>query len=51
MWTIERRTPAGRFGTVEDVARAALFAASDDADYITGSCINVDGGWVAYGGW
>ena len=48
---IERRTPAGRFGTVEDVARAAVFAASDDADYITGSCITVDGGWVAYGGW
>jgi len=48
---IERRTPAGRFGTAEDVARAALFAASDDADYITGSCITVDGGWVAYGGW
>jgi len=48
---IERRTPAGRFGTVEDVARAATFLASDDADYITGSCVTVDGGWVAYGGW
>jgi NAD(P)-dependent dehydrogenase (short-subunit alcohol dehydrogenase family) len=48
---IERRTPLGRFGTVDEVARAAAFLASDDASYITGSCITVDGGWVAYGGW
>lgn len=48
---IERRTPAGRFGTVEEVARAATFLASDEASYITGSCVTVDGGWVAYGGW
>jgi 3-oxoacyl-[acyl-carrier protein] reductase len=48
---IERRTPAGRFGTADEVARVALFLASDDASYITGSCVTVDGGWVAYGGW
>lgn len=48
---IERRTPLGRFGTVDDVARTALFLASDDAMYITGSCVLVDGGWVSYGGW
>ena len=48
---IERRTPAGRFGGVEEVAAAAVFLASDDATYITGSCVTVDGGWVAYGGW
>jgi 3-oxoacyl-[acyl-carrier protein] reductase len=48
---IERRTPIGRFGTVEEVARAAVFLASDEASYITGSCVTVDGGWVAYGGW
>ncbi len=48
---IERRTPAGRFGTAEEVARVATFLASDDASYITGSCVTVDGGWVAYGGW
>ena len=48
---IERRTPSGRYGTVDEVARAALFAASDDASYITGSHITVDGGWVSYGGW
>ena len=48
---IERRTPAGRFGTAEEVARVATFLASEDASYITGSCVTVDGGWVAYGGW
>jgi 3-oxoacyl-[acyl-carrier protein] reductase len=48
---IERRTPMGRYGTSEEIARAALFLASDEAAYITGSCVTVDGGWVAYGGW
>jgi len=48
---IERRTPAGRFGTAEEVAKVATFLATDDAGYITGSCVTVDGGWVAYGGW
>jgi NAD(P)-dependent dehydrogenase (short-subunit alcohol dehydrogenase family) len=48
---IERRTPVGRFGTPEEIARVAVFLASDDASYITGSCVTVDGGWVAYGGW
>src|SRR5437588_10387 len=48
---IERRTPAGRFGTAEEVAKVATFLATDDAAYITGSCVTVDGGWVAYGGW
>ncbi len=48
---IERRTPARRFGTAEEVAGVALFLASDEARYITGSCVTVDGGWVSYGGW
>jgi 3-oxoacyl-[acyl-carrier protein] reductase len=48
---IERRTPTGRFGTVEEVAQVCTFLASDDASYVTGSCVTVDGGWVAYGGW
>lgn len=48
---IERRTPLGRFGSVEEVARVALFLASDDASYVTGGSIDVDGGWLAYGGW
>lgn len=43
----ERRraaTPAGRLCTPDDIARAFLFAASDDASMITGSWITVDGG-------
>jgi 3-oxoacyl-[acyl-carrier protein] reductase len=33
-----------RFGTPQDIANAALFLASDDAAYITGASLNVDGG-------
>ncbi|HET7877008.1 MAG TPA: SDR family oxidoreductase [Methylomirabilota bacterium] len=36
--------PLGRLNTPEDIARAALFLASDDAAMITGSCVEVDGG-------
>jgi NAD(P)-dependent dehydrogenase (short-subunit alcohol dehydrogenase family) len=39
--------PLGRLEEPEDVARAALFLASDDASYITGAVIPVDGGWQA----
>ncbi|MFC7021195.1 MULTISPECIES: SDR family NAD(P)-dependent oxidoreductase [Haloarcula] len=37
--------PAGRAGTPEDIAGAALYLASDDADYVTGEVLMVDGGW------
>ena len=36
--------PTGRMGDAWDVAKAALFFASDDADYITGQILAVDGG-------
>ncbi len=36
--------PAGRFGTPEEVARAVFFFASDEAGYITGEYLSVDGG-------
>jgi glucose 1-dehydrogenase len=39
-------TPTGRVGTVEDVAAAALFLASPQAQHITGQTIQVDGGWT-----
>jgi NAD(P)-dependent dehydrogenase (short-subunit alcohol dehydrogenase family) len=39
-----------RIGQPEDVAKAALFLCSDDASYITGTNLIVDGGWVAGGG-
>jgi NAD(P)-dependent dehydrogenase (short-subunit alcohol dehydrogenase family) len=42
------RTPWPRLGRPEDVAGAALFLASDDAQYVTGENLMVDGGWMAY---
>lgn len=38
------RTPLGRLGTVEDIARAICFLASDDAGFITAQALTVDGG-------
>ena len=48
---INRRTPAGRYGTASEVAQVVLFLASDFSSYITGANILVDGGWLAYVGW
>jgi len=42
------RTPMPRLGRPEDIARAALFLASDDCTYVTGHNMMVDGGWMAY---
>jgi NAD(P)-dependent dehydrogenase (short-subunit alcohol dehydrogenase family) len=42
-----RRVPLGRAGEVDEVANAVLFLASDEASYITGSEIHVDGGYLA----
>lgn len=39
--------PLGRVGQPEDVAKAALFLASDDASWITGTVLTVDGGLTA----
>ncbi len=44
---ISLRTPMGRLGTIEEVANAFLFLASDEASYITGSTLVVDGGHLA----
>ena len=41
------RTPWPRLGRPEDVAGAALFLASDEASYVTGENLMVDGGWMA----
>jgi NAD(P)-dependent dehydrogenase (short-subunit alcohol dehydrogenase family) len=41
------RTPMPRLGHPDDVANAALFLASDEAAYITGENLMVDGGWMA----
>ena len=41
-----QKLPWGRMGTSADIGRAAAFLASDDADYITGTMLRVDGGYV-----
>ena len=43
---MRERTPLGRLGTPRDVANAYLFLASDEADYINGAVLSVDGGLV-----
>jgi 3-oxoacyl-[acyl-carrier protein] reductase len=43
---MERAIPMGRLGSPRDVANAALFLASDDAAYVTGTTIVVDGGQI-----
>jgi len=44
--TILKQIPLGRFGMVEDVANAIAFLVSDEASYITGQVLVVDGGMV-----
>ena len=43
------RTPLRRFGQVEDLVGPAIFLASDEAAFLTGQVIPVDGGFLAYG--
>ena len=43
---IRKATPLGHFGTVDDIANAVAFLASDEAAYITGQVLAVDGGLV-----
>lgn len=42
--SIAKSTPMGRIGKPEDVARAVLFLASDEASYVTGAALRIDGG-------
>lgn len=39
--------PLGRIGSVDDIANAALWLASDQASYISGATLTIDGGWLA----
>ncbi|HXH23513.1 MAG TPA: SDR family NAD(P)-dependent oxidoreductase [Dehalococcoidia bacterium] len=44
---IESQTPLGRAGRPEEIANAFLFLASDEASFVTGCALVVDGGWTA----
>jgi len=43
---LAEETPLGRLGTGEDVAKAAAFLLSEDACFITGQTLGVDGGYL-----
>jgi NAD(P)-dependent dehydrogenase (short-subunit alcohol dehydrogenase family) len=43
------RTPMGRFGRLEELVGAAVFLASESASFVTGTILNVDGGYLASG--
>ena len=45
---VTKNIPMKRFGTVQDVAKCIVFLASDEANYITGQTISVDGGLFMY---
>lgn len=44
---VNAMTPWGDWGSAEDVAKCAVFLASDDAAYVTGLPMTIDGGYTA----
>lgn len=46
---IEKRTPLGRIGRMEDLTGPAIFLASRESDFMCGQTLIIDGGWLAYG--
>jgi 2-deoxy-D-gluconate 3-dehydrogenase len=45
--SIQDRIPEGRWGAPEDIAGGCVFLASAGADYLNGTVLNIDGGWLA----
>ena len=44
---IQDRIPEGRWGAPEDIAGGIVFLSSKEADYLNGTILNIDGGWLA----
>jgi NAD(P)-dependent dehydrogenase (short-subunit alcohol dehydrogenase family) len=44
---MNKRIPLNRIGNPQEIAAAAVFLASEDSSYITGTTLEVDGGWIA----
>lgn len=47
--SIQRRTPMGRIGKMDDLTGPAIFLASSESDFMCGQALIIDGGWLAYG--
>jgi meso-butanediol dehydrogenase / (S,S)-butanediol dehydrogenase / diacetyl reductase len=45
---VELRTPLGRLGNPEEIARAVLFLLSEDSSFVTGETLRVDGAWLRH---
>jgi len=45
--SIQDRIPEGRWGAPEDIAGGIVFLSSKEADYLNGTVLNIDGGWLA----
>ena len=49
-YTLDSRVPRGAAGTIDEIVKPALFLCSDDANYINGATLRVDGGMLGYYG-
>ncbi len=47
--SLKKRIPQRRIGNVEEITGLAVYMAGDESTYMTGSVVNIDGGWTAYG--
>ena len=46
---VAARSPYGRLGRPEEVGRAVAYLVSDEAEFVTGATLPVDGGWLVFG--